>query len=569
MAGNNGIQVPINVEDKTILRRFLNDLVQGITSNPYYTGNVAKKGLDILDALNASGIDNFKDKINNLDKLRNEIIDYVQGDLETSILANKDDLALIIEQVGTFHDELLAASWYGLSVKAGGAVAGLEIGSLDPNIVTPGDESSYFRVIADNFIVGKAYEDLTQEEKDYLTANNLPNFGTVYNEDKTPLPALSISWDSANGKYDIYFNGIVNFNNIANTGHLLTNLYDAAAAINIGTTTINGGLISTYGLVAETILSDSVISNDIIGSKITGAIIEGAVIKASYLDLDGELQVLTNYHLCLTQAQLNDVITAGGTGTLYTNSSLMPDAIPIKLIDQQTGVEYIYEYRIPSISQVREITVTGSGTISGKIYSYDTTNANTNYKAVRLRPYIKVDNAFNMIAISQTDNAASGGLYYKRYFTPFIFNISFGNLILLRVTCNRYGSAVSPTGLPLTRFIVERYNATTVNYDSRHDIGAYNVDIPVSLGFSSAILNLSCTVNEETPFNAVSISAILKVIPTEDFNPTSIDFIQGNLIKVTLEQASGWQYEPGNGVDIPYPSISTRIDSGISINNML
>ena len=569
MAGNNGIQVPINVEDKTILRRFLNDLVQGITSNPYYTGNVAKKGLDILDALNASGIDNFKDKINNLDKLRNEIIDYVQGDLETSILANKDDLALIIEQFGAFHDEILAASWYGLSVKSGGAVAGLEIGSLDPNIVTPGDESSYFKVIADNFIVGKAYEDLTQEEKDYLAANNLPNFGTVYNEDKTPLPALSISWDSANGKYDIYFNGIVNFSNVANTGHLLTNLYDAAAAINMGTTTINGGLISTYGLVAETILSDSIISNDIIGSKITGAIIEGAVIKASYLDLDGELQVLTNYHLCLTQAQLNDVITAGGTGTLYTNSTLMPDAIPIKLIDQQTGVEYIYEYRIPSISQVREITVTGSRTISGKIYSYDTTNANTNYKAVRLRPYIKVDNAFNMIAISQTDNAASGGLHYKRYFTPFVFKISFGNLIMLRVTCTRYGSSVSPTGLPLTRFRVERYNVTTVTHDVRHDIGAFNVSIPVSLGFSSAILNLSCKVNEETPFKAVSISAILKVIPTEDFNPTSIDFIQGNLIKVTLEQASGWQYEPGTWWDIPYPSISTRIDSGISINNML
>ena len=569
MAGNNGIQVPINVEDKTILRRFLNDLVQGITSNPYYTGNVAKKGLDILDALNASGIDNFKDKINNLDKLRNEIIDYVQGDLETSILANKDDLALIIEQVGTFHDEILAASWYGLSVKAGGAVAGLEIGSLDPNIVTPGDESSYFRVIADNFIVGKAYEDLTQEEKDYLTANNLPNFGTVYNEDKTPLPALSISWDSANGKYDIYFNGIVNFNNIANTGHLLTNLYDAAAAINMGTTTINGGLISTYGLVAETILSDSVISNDIIGSKITGAIIEGAVIKASYLDLDGELQVLTNYHLCVSQAQLNDIITAGGTGTLYTNSSLMPDAIPIKLTDQQTGLEYIYEYRIPSISQIREITVTSSGTISGRIYSYATSNANSNYKAVRLRPYVKVENMFNLISISQSDSLGSGGLHYKRSFTPFIFNVTFGNLTMLRVRCDRYGSSVSPTTLPLTRFTVERFTNGTINYDFRHDlIGANSVDIPVNLGFANAVLHISCNVNDSS-FNQVTISSVLEVIPTTDFNHTSIDFIQGKLITVTIEHAAGWQYDPGTYWNIPYPSISTKIDSGIIINNML
>lgn len=555
MAGNNGIQVPINVEDKTILRRFLNDLVQGITSNPYYTGNVAKKGLDILDALNASGIDNFKDKINNLDKLRNEIIDYVQGDLETSILANKDDLALILEQFGAFHDEILAASWYGLSVKAGGAVAGLEIGSLDPNIVTPGDESSYFKVIADNFIVGKAYEDLTQEEKDYLAANNLPNFGTVYNEDKTPIPALSISWDSANGKYDIYFNGIVNFSNIANTGHLLTNLYDAAAAINMGTTTINGGLISTYGLVAETILSDSVISNDIIGSKITGAIIEGAVIKASYLDLDGEVQVLTNYHLCLSQAQLNDIITAGGTGTLYTNSSLMPDAIPIKLTDQQTGLEYIYEYRIPSISQIREITVTGSGTISGKLYSYDTTNANTNYKAVRLRPYIKVDNAFTLISISQGNINA---LHYKRNYRSFIFNIKFGSMTVCRVICDVYGSKGTPSNT--VNFNIVREGYSTINTQG----GSY----VVNLGICNATLNCSSYTYSYT--SGGSLECSISVPATSDFNPTLLDLIGGKLLSITLEEASGWQYDVGSSyIDIAYPSISTRIDSGISINNML
>lgn len=555
MAGNNGIQVPINVEDKTILRRFLNDLVQGITSNPYYTGNVAKKGLDILDALNASGIDNFKDKINNLDKLRNEIIDYVQGDLETSILANKDDLALILEQFGAFHDEILAASWYGLSVKAGGAVAGLEIGSLDPNIVTPGDESSYFKVIADNFIVGKAYEDLTQEEKDYLAANNLPNFGTVYNEDKTPLPALSISWDSANGKYDIYFNGIVNFSNIANTGHLLTNLYDAAAAINMGTTTINGGLVSTYGLVAETILGDSIISNDIIGSKITGAVIEGAVIKASYLDLDGELQVLTNYHLCLTQAQLNDVITAGGTGTLYTNSTLMPDAIPIKLIDQQTGVEYIYEYRIPSISQVRELIVTGSGTISGKIYSYDTSDASTNYKAVRLRPYIKVDNAFTLISISQGNINA---LHYKSNYRSFIFNIKFGSMTVCRVICAVYGSNGAPSNT--VNFNIVREGYSPINTQG----GSY----VVNLGICNATLN--CYSYTYSDISGGSLECSISVPATSDFNPTLLDLLGGKLLSITLEEASGWQNSPGSSYwDIPYPSISTRIDSGISINNML
>lgn len=345
---------------------------------------------------------------------------------------------------------------------------------------------------------------------------------------------------------------------------------EVAAAINNNTTTIDGSKITTgtiladrintTGLIAENISAEEISGKTIVGGRINGAIIEGVVIKASYLDLDGELEVLTNYHLCMTQAQLNAVIAAGGTGALYTNGTLMPDAVYIAISD---------EYRIPSISQMREVTKTGSGTISGRIYSYDISNAHSNYKAVRRRPYVRVENWFNIIAISQTDTADRGGLHYKRSFTPFVFNISFGNLTMLRVTCNRYGSSVSPTGLPLTRFIVERYNVATVNYNYRHDIGSNNVDIPVSLGFSSAILNLSCIANEETPFKAVSISAILKVTPTADFNPTSIDFIQGNLIKVTLEQASGWQYEPGTLWDIPYPSISTRIDSGIIINNML
>lgn len=345
---------------------------------------------------------------------------------------------------------------------------------------------------------------------------------------------------------------------------------EVADAINNNITTINGSKITTgtiladkintTGLIAENISAEEIAGKTISGGRIIGAIIEGVVIKASYLDLDGELEVLTNYHLCMTQAKLNAVIAAGGTGALYTNGTLMPDAVYIAISD---------EYRIPSISQIREVTATGSGTISGKIYSYDTSNAHSNYKAVRLKPYVRVESMFNLISINQSDNIARAGLHYKRSFTPFIFNVKFGNLTMLRVLCDRYGRSVSPTALPLTRFTVERYNTGTVNYDFRDDlVGPNIINVPVTLGFANAVLHISCYVSESS-FNQVTISAVLEVIPTADFNPTSINFTQGELIMVTLEHAAGWQYEPGALWDIPYPSISTRIDSGITINNML
>lgn len=85
--------------------------------------------------------------------------------------------------------------------------------------------------------------------------------------------------------------------------------------------------------------------------------------------------------------------------------------------------------------------------------------------------------------------------------------------------------------LPLTRFTVERYNTGTVTYDFRDDlVGANSVNVPVTLGFANAVLHISCNVSE---YNAtqVTISAVLEVIPTADFNPISINFTQENLLR--------------------------------------
>lgn len=214
MAGN--IQVPNNIEDKTVLKRFLTDLVLGINGNSLFSGSIQEQNAALVEIIQNNPTLNFLDITSKLTELRKDILTYVEDNIETVILQNTEDIALIAEQFGTFYNQALAASWYGLSVKAGGAIAGLEVGSLDPDVVTPGDESSYFRIIANNFILGRAYEDLTQEEKNYLAANNLPNFGTVYNAQKQPIPALITSWDSASQVYKHYFNGIVQFSNVQN-----------------------------------------------------------------------------------------------------------------------------------------------------------------------------------------------------------------------------------------------------------------------------------------------------------------------------------------------------------------
>lgn len=239
------LSVPANVDNPVILKRFLNQLIVtgGLGGSTTWNEETVNDFLTQVKTVN-SNLD-FLDTVSKIEELRNNIRTLVEADLETLILQNKEDVALIAEQYGTFYDQAQAASWYGLSVKAGGAVAGLEVGSLDPDVTTPGDESSYFRIIANNFVLGRAYEDLSVEEKAYLADNGLPAFGTVYNADKTPMPAIVTSWDNINKVYKHFFNGIVQFSNISGA--------DYANAINNGTTTINGGKITTNTLGANTL----------------------------------------------------------------------------------------------------------------------------------------------------------------------------------------------------------------------------------------------------------------------------------------------------------------------------
>ena len=251
MASNIGgrLQLPADVTDPVVLKRFLNTLVSNINSNPLMNGNTSGAGEFIINTLEATNSSlNFLTSVANVDELRNNIMAYVAGNLQTNILQNTKNISLIAEQFGTFYGQAMAAAWYGLSVKAGGAIAGLEIGSLDPDVTTPNDESSYFRVIADNFVVGRAFEDLSQEEKDYLEENNLPSFGTVYNEQGAPIPAILVTWNKVEKVYEIYFNGIVQFNHVKDevTGDTLAAVMGEVQSSLVGLEETNDGVVHGF-----------------------------------------------------------------------------------------------------------------------------------------------------------------------------------------------------------------------------------------------------------------------------------------------------------------------------------
>ena len=161
------------------------------------------------------------------------------------------------------------------------------------------------------------------------------------------------------------------------------------AAASTGQTIINGGYvntsllqansivaskINTVGLIAENISANEISGKTFTGTVINGARINGAVIKASYLDLDGELEVLTNYHI--TVAMYN------------ANPSLYTDAVYISADN---------EYRIPSMSTVREAVSSINNSYNGAIFkslirSYNCGISNSNLKAVKILPTVNVNN---------------------------------------------------------------------------------------------------------------------------------------------------------------------------------
>jgi len=210
---------------------------------------------------------------------------------------------------------------------------------------------------------------------------------------------------------------------------------EVVSSINGGqTTTIDGGKITTgsitasqintVGLIAENISANEIVGKTMTGSIINGASINGSVIKTSYLDLDGDLEVLTDYHLCTSQSQLDALLTSGGDGRLVGFNDKVENG------GDAIFMEASNEYRIPTLSSISEPiqTYTGKGTktLVGSIFPYNYTTANSNLKSRKKRPTITVTNT--SVIYSSNSLGPNAYLDYNGGYYPLLPNTpNFGN----------------------------------------------------------------------------------------------------------------------------------------------
>jgi len=254
---------------------------------------------------------------------------------------------------------------------------------------------------------------------------------------------------------------------------------------NGNTTTINGGRITTgsvtanqintTGLIAENISANEIVGKTITGGSISGAIIEGSIIKASYLDLNGQLKVLTDY--IISVAMYN------------ANPSLYTDAVYISVYNN---------YRIPTLSVVKEsnsvfTNIYSAGSIyNGSIFSYSTANAGTLLKAQKIRPPVTV--------LENTDIISSVSYkpwwYNINYHVCNHFRLSLNGITLIEVHVAYQSRAGGPDGnleysvTNISGNLISPINITRHIYsDSTYIPLVYNLD----LGIKDVVLQHTCT----------------------------------------------------------------------------
>lgn len=275
--------------------------------------------------------------------------------------------------------------------------------------------------------------------------------------------------DASGTTPQIEFNGKVSFGNIYDqtiiqNGYINTGLIQA--------NTISANQINTVGLIAENISANEIIGKIIIGSTINGAVINGAVVKASYLDLDGELEVLTNYHI--TPAMYN------------ANPSLYTDAVYL------SGTN---EYRIPSLSTIREATlsqaITTPTTIYGAMWSYNTANVGNNLKAVKIRPTFNNQVSFELFRSVSSDTWFSEGFTYGR---KNHFKLSLGTTTLVECALDlSYAGSYASGDDDLTIVTVSGQGFTTFVNQSLSYGESYNRTYSLDIGIGILSLNIICS----------------------------------------------------------------------------
>jgi len=295
-------------------------------------------------------------------------------------------------------------------------------------------------------------------------------------------------------------------------GYLRTSLIQANA--------ITANQINTTGLIAEDISATNISGKTITGAVINGARINGSVIKTSYLDLNGSLQVLTNY--IITQAMYN------------ANPSLYTDSVYISADGN---------YRIPSLSVIYEQNIASSianngGILYGNIRSYNTANAGHNNKCVKLNPVFNIVSDTIIIDMSQQGTANCNGSLY------------FGDTLLARIVIVSFSSNV----LNYTVYTADNTYNRVINDSDPNSTYVYS-DL---FSFSSAGINFTVSVGGANNQYGYSVGVKLTIKQgqytfNQDFTNTLYGF---KIIR---------NYSENNG----YTTFNTKLGPNISINNLM
>lgn len=326
----------------------------------------------------------IKETISTKDLARATQINELEASINDIFAGYSEAIDLIVDANGNVKSEKIE------KLEANNSMATVSIN--EENKISLDAQGNYVAFVAkfiadnDGKIVGYNFSD----------TNDLTNFTInadvfkISNSDNSYTP---FTIDGSN----ILFNGKITFANVTETDGIVTTS-NVQTVFNSEVTTIDGGKITTnsidankintVGLIAENISANEIVGKTLVGAVINGASINGAVIKASYLDLDGELEVLTNYHI--TPAMYN------------ANPSLYTDAVYL------SGTN---EYRIPSLSTIREETKTQNISINGaifnsKIRSYNCANAGHNLKCVKNITSFTSSSLIKILTISNPTQSA-------------------------------------------------------------------------------------------------------------------------------------------------------------------
>ncbi len=336
-------------------------------------------------------------------------------------------------------------------------------------------------------------------------------------------------------------------NTIINGGYVNTGLINAGA--------ISASQINTAGLIAENI-SATIID----GKTITGAKIIGSVIKASYLDLDGELEVLTNFYLISSIGSISQIPALAASEGRYVTSYVynsLHDSVPDVSISPAGSI-----YRIPSLSRVSETpgTVGNGTTLTGRLRAYNQYNTGNSMKAVKRRPIFQNSN-FTVATIVRPDGAPDGTVYTY---------LKLGTIILGRISVLKYSTSNLNQQDFFTVRIDNIYNNTfdslTISSSGDHSLSIYNIPI-----FGNITVNINAVFNSYTRWYGYDGEG--NIIPADQWDVGAIsETIESKSITVNAECLSGTYELPFDWTDASAINISGAGSyslSGIAINNMI